>query len=49
MSDQSEEVWTETDEWPVPSADVDRQLDQPAVAWPEPGGAADATPRPGSA
>jgi hypothetical protein len=49
MSEQSEDVWTETDEWPVPSGDVVRELDQPIVAWPEPGRGADAAAQPGSA
>ena len=48
MSEQSEDAWAETDEWPVPSADVVRELDQPVVAWPEPGRAADTAPQPGS-
>jgi hypothetical protein len=48
MRDQSEDVWTETDGWPVPSEDVVRELDQPVVAWPEPGRTAEKAPQPGS-
>ncbi|MBV8256253.1 MAG: hypothetical protein JOZ56_09205 [Actinobacteria bacterium] len=35
MNDATE-LRTDPDGWPMPSADVMRELERPALAWPEP-------------
>ena len=49
MNEQSEEPRTDLDGWPIPTRDVLRELEQHAVAWPEPWPGAETTPRYGSA
>ena len=46
MSDQTDDSANDADDWPLPSRDVVRELEPPAVVWPRPEPAANRPTRP---